>query len=120
MFCLGMLLLVGIGCANARLVSVDRDGGVIAVPSRSSRHLRKAEEIMARESPNGYEIVKEGEQSAGPPIEHRQTSTDTRGSQVLSAMHIAPINQRTTETTTFEERKEWWIWFKKKSAVSGP
>lgn len=113
-FSLSLIIFAGIGCASARLVSVDREGGVIAVPSRSSRHLRKAEQLMAREAPNGFEIVKEGETAVGPPIEHVQTSTDTRGSQVLSALHVAPINQQTTQTTTYEERKEWWIWFKKK------
>lgn len=111
---IALLLLAGLGCASARLVSVDREGGVVAIPNRSPRHMRKAMELMARESPGGYVIDKEGEMDAGPPIEHVQTSTDTRGSQVLSALHIAPINQQTTETRIFEQRKEWWIWFKKK------
>lgn len=113
-FAFGLLFLTAVGCASARLVSIDQEGGVVAVPTPSSRNMRKAQEIMARQAPNGFTIVKEGETDAGPPIERVHTSTDTHGSQVLSAMHLAPINQQTTQTTTYEQRKEWWIWFKKK------
>src|SRR5262249_7797745 len=42
------------------------------------------------------------------------TTTDRTGSPLLAALHIDPMNERSNQTTSYEDRKEWRIYFQAK------
>jgi hypothetical protein len=120
------LAVISCGCAGtARLVSLDSGGGVVAVPENSNRwpsfYRKQAEELMKANCPDGYTIVKEEEVVVGQ-TQHTHTTTDRSGSPLLAALHIDPINENSNQTTSYEDRKEWRIYYQAKgvSAAAGP
>ena len=63
-------LLVGLGgCASARYVAVDADGGIVAIPNNTNcwptYNRKAAEELMRQKCPQGYVIDREGEAVVG-------------------------------------------------------
>ena len=58
------VLLAVCGCTQARYVMTDQYGGVVAIPNNSnswpSYNRKHAEELMARQCPQGYVIEQEG------------------------------------------------------------
>jgi len=115
------------GCAgSARLVARDSNSGIVAVPENSNRwptfYRKHAEEMMQANCPEGYTITREEEVVIGQ-TQHTLTSTDRTGSPLLAALHIDPINERSNQTTSYEDRKEWRIYFQGKGAepaATGP
>jgi hypothetical protein len=109
------------GCASpARLVSYDAGGGVVAIPNNSDAwptyNRRHAEELMRAKFPGGYVIEKEEEVVVGQ-TQHTFTNTQRSGDATLAALHIAPVNENTNQTTSVEDQKEWRIYFR---AAAGP
>ena len=129
----GQLIVAGIFCAlvafcggcagSARLVARDNSGGIVAVPENSNRwptfYRKHAEELMQANCPDGYTITKEEEVVVGQ-IQYTHTTTDRTGSPFLAALHIDPINERSNQTTSYEDRKEWRIYFQAKGAEPVP
>jgi hypothetical protein len=114
-------LTICCGCANhARLVERDNTGGIVAVPENSNRwpsyNRKHAEELMRANCPQGYTIVKEEEVVVGQ-TQHTQTNTDRSGSQVLAALHIDPVNEKTNQTTFYDDKKEWRIYYQANGAT---
>jgi hypothetical protein len=112
------LAVISCGCAGtARLVSRDSNSGVVAVPENSNRwpsfYRKHAEELMKANCPDGYTIVKEEEVVVGQ-TQHTHTTTDRSGSPLLAALHIDPINENSNQTTSYDDRKEWRIYYQAK------
>lgn len=100
------LLLALVGCAGPRFVSIDANGGCVAVPDDSDGwpyyYHTSAEKLIRDKCPNGYRILKEEEVVVG-----KHTTTN--------AQRNTKNNQQTeTDTTEVRDRTEWRIWFEKK------
>lgn len=114
-----ILLLLSCGCQSARIVSKSDTEGVIAIPANSNSwpfHYRaKAEELLSRECPEGYEIVLEEEFVTG-----QSTTTDesdeNRTQQITKNASVSFDTSRTTSTTS--NVTEWRIHYRKKSDTS--
>lgn len=103
------------GCNAARFVNVAPGEGVVAIPCNSDTwpyyHRSRAEELMAKHCPQGYEVVREEEVVTGT-TEHTHTNVEKTGNPLLAAVHIAPVNERTNQTTTYQNQTEWRIFFR--------
>ena len=70
---LGSLILLTVfgvtGCATARVVSKDAEGGIVAIPENSNgwpcRYRDKALELVKQDCPHGYVVLKEEEVPTG-------------------------------------------------------
>jgi hypothetical protein len=119
------ILLAGLsGCCNARLVSLDQNGGVVAIPSNTNfwptYYRDKAEALIAQKCPEGYQIEREEEFVVGTTHIVR-TNTEKTGDPLLAALKIAPIEEQTTQTTSSTDQTEWRIWFQaNKASPAGP
>ena len=117
------------GCNNARMVRWDAASqvGVVAIPHNDNswpdKNREHAEELMKQSCPHGYQIVGEEEVVVGQ-VTHTHVNTDRTGDPTLAALHIAPVQTRTNETTSTEDKKEWRITFRSNDApapiVTGP
>lgn len=135
-----------VGCASPRLVRVDKDGGVVAIPSNTNvwptYYRDKAEAMLRQKCPGGYEIVREEEVVTGR-VEHTDTRTQTeqnptllvggtdgettrgsrstRSSDSFGAMAIplGPTEQKTQQTTQSQDVTEWRITYRAKPPAGG-
>ena len=108
------------GCNSARLVTVEKTGGVVAIPNNTnnwpSYNRQHAEELMqANCSGGGYVIDREEEFVTGT-TQFVNTTTNTKGDRVLAALQIAPVTQESQQQTTTQNHTEWRIWFNKVNA----
>ena len=118
---LGSLLALGMGCSHARLVEIHSDGGgVFAVPDNTNSwpnyNHKHAEELMARQCPQGYVIDRESEIVVGQ-VAHTDTETEQHKVPVLTSIGLAPAKLETQQTTSYVDQKEWRIWFHPKGAM---
>jgi hypothetical protein len=135
----GLLNLAG--CAKARFVENGQGYGVVAIPSNSNSwpnyYRNQAEALIREKCPNGYEIVREEETVTGQ-TKHTDTHTETHpppsfvlggsesdtnkgknGDQKSSsfagvAIPLGKTDQKSHETTTFDDRTEWRISYRAK------
>src|SRR5260221_4038261 len=115
---LGWIATMGLGCAHARVVERHEDGsGVVAIPDNTnswpSRNHRRAEQLIAQQCPTGYIIEREQEVSVGP-IADTHTNTSTHSVPVLTPLGLAPSTADTQQTTSYQDVKEWRIWYRPK------
>lgn len=114
-------VVLGMGCTSARIVERDplAKRAVVAIPDNTnswpSRHRRRAEEMMAKEFPNGYVIEREQEVVTNQ-ITHTNSNTERHGVPVLSAVGLGPTFEDRATTTSTTDVKEWRIWFRAKDA----
>src|SRR5258708_4542779 len=112
-----LISIVLCGCGHARYVTLDANGGVVAIPTNTDEwpcHYRvKAEEMMKMKCPQGYVIEREEEVVVGT-TRQTDTHTDTTGHPLLAALQVAPITEKTQETTSYHDQSEWRIWFRAK------
>jgi hypothetical protein len=118
------VLLLGLsGCCTARFVSVDGTSAVVAIPDDSNTwptyNRQHAEELMQQKFPQGYVIDHEEEVVTGT-IEQTRTNTQTRGSPILAALKVAPIEEETNRSTAYIHQKEWRIWCHAQDAPAPP
>ena len=92
-------------------------GGVIAIPANSDtwpfHYRRKAEEILARECPQGYEIELEEEYVTGQTT---STNVDEQNRSQQIAKHASLSVDSTHTTSTTANVTEWRIHYRKKSS----
>ncbi len=120
-----LLLAAGLaGCAQPRFVAQDPEGGVIAMPSNTDywpTHFRtKAEAMMARKCPQGYQIEHEEEVVVGQSTTGRE-STDTQTRDIPGRKNRSDLQLTTAETTrsqTTRDLTEYRITFRAKTAAS--
>lgn len=143
----GLFLLLALGpavlagCSSARYVYVDKEGGVVAIPRNSNAwpgyHRDRAEELIRRRCPGGYEIVKEEEVVTGQVVrtdsltdvheapavvvggvEGQAVTRDKRAaySETFSnvAVPLGPTQQLTRQTTQASDVTEWRIYYRAK------
>jgi hypothetical protein len=115
-------VVFGMGCAGARIVQRNPDGGIVAIPENTNswpyHYHRKAEELMAKHCPGGYVIEREEEFVTGQ-VTHTNTNTERHGVPVLSAVGLGPTYEDQATTTSATDVKEWRIWFRAKDAPPG-
>ncbi len=115
-------LALGLGCNHARIVELHSDGGgIVAIPDNSNawpnRNFNRAEELMAKQCPQGYVIERQGETVIGQ-VAHTNTETQQHKVPVLTALGLAPPKLESQQTTSYEDQKEWRIWFRPKDATA--
>lgn len=123
-----LIALIGMptlaGCANARYVQVDRETGVIAMPANTNCfptfYRSHAEALMREKCPAGYEVVHEEEFVVGQEA-HTHSETESHPPPTVSlggvasvALPVGPNEERTRETTKYENVTEWRIYYRAK------
>lgn len=58
------------GCASARYIVKEADGGIVAIPANSERNREKAVDLMQQHFPAGYVIEREEETVIGQTTHH--------------------------------------------------
>lgn len=134
-------LLSFTGCQSARYVHVTPEGGVVAIPENTnnwpSYHRDKAEALIKKNCPNGFDIVTERETVVGQ-VTRTNSQTDTedaptlllggrektatkkgdieRASEGLAgvAVPIGETRQTTEQTVTSRDVTEWRITYRRK------
>jgi hypothetical protein len=111
------------GCTSARYVTLEPNGGVVAIPDNSNSwptHNRdKAEALMRQKCPQGYVIEREGEVVTGT-TEHTETHTARSGDPILATPRVARVDETVSQDTTHHDKTEWRIWFRAKDAPPAP
>jgi hypothetical protein len=106
------------GCANpARYVARESNGGVIAIPNNTnswpSYHRKRADELMLKHFPDGYEIVREEEAVVGQ-VTTNNVQSNTQ--QKPTGNPFLQEEQTTTSTTTAtSDRTEYRIYYRPRS-----
>jgi hypothetical protein len=112
---LGLAILVMSGCSNsARLVSSDSLGGCVAVANNSDSwpnyNITKAKELMNKECPKGYRIIRQEEVPIGQEVVHN-TQRETKDVPLVKG--VSAQIQQTRNTTEVHTRTEYRIWYEK-------
>lgn len=110
------------GCASARFIQVEREGGVIALPENSNvwptYYRDKAAAMMREKCPSGYEIVREEEVVTGQTAQvNTQTTTTPPPDLVLGGVVAIPMGEaehHTQQTTQYRDMTEWRIHYRAK------
>jgi hypothetical protein len=102
------------GCSSARYVSIEPNGGIVAIPSNTNSwpdyNRKNAEELMKEKCPQGFVIDREQEVVIGT-TEHTDVNTEKTGAPLLAALKVSPVEEKRTEKTYRTDRTEWRIWF---------
>src|SRR5688572_3683947 len=102
--CLATLTLTG--CSNARLVDCTPDGGCVAIQSNTdswpSYNMTKARELMSKECPNGYTIVKQAEVVVGQTTTNN-TTQNTKEVPLVKGL-VLDVQQTTQNTTEVRDQ----------------
>ena len=94
------VLLLG-GCATARLVLVEPGGGAVAIHRNTPQNREQALELIARQCPRGYDIVREEEVVTGATVTREYDTELDRSFEEL----------RTRERERVRRDVEWRITF---------
>jgi hypothetical protein len=110
--------LVVCGCSHARLVQVNQDDAVVAIPNKTNSwptyNRKSAEELMQQQFPEGYVIDHEGEVAIG---QHTTENVQGNNHSVASVVFGLANETRTTESHNYYE---WQIHFHRKGAAPAP
>jgi hypothetical protein len=111
------------GCGtSARYVTTTSNSGVVAIPGNSnswpSYYHNQAEELIKAKCGANYVIELEEEFVTGT-TQHTTSTTDTTGDPLLAAVRIAPVTQRNSQSTTFNNQTEWRIYYRRTDAPNG-
>ena len=128
-----------VGCAKARHVEVNQQGGVVAIPSNTNSwpnyYRNQAEELISQNCPDGYEIVQEEEFVTGQVArKNSRTKTERAPRLDLGRFHndaeesdgnttslaglsipLGKTRQETNETTRYTDVTEYRIYYRPKS-----
>lgn len=115
---LGMALVAAhqTGCASARYVQRDTEGGVVAIPDKSnawpSYNRNKAEELIREHVGTDYEVVEEWAAKTDPPPKpERNAATNT-------PLIVLPSEGPWNATGQLVEATEWRIRYRKRTPGS--
>ena len=112
---IGTVFLMIAGCSTARLVSATPDGGCVAVADSSDSwptyNMSKAREIMSKQCPTGYSIVRQEEFVVGQTTVNN-TQQDTKEVPLMKGLAV-DIQKTTRNTTEVRDQTEWHIWYQK-------
>lgn len=114
----GLLGLAAVGCANARYIQKDADGGVIAMPADNHWNRKKAVELMREHVGPGYLVVEEKEVVTGRQTTNHSDTQNELG--VHSTVPVLPANKQITTTTTTRDLTEWHIVYRRGGTPSLP
>lgn len=107
---LALVVLLATGCTHARYVMKDQWGGVVAIPSNSNNwpsfNRKHAEELIARQCPQGFVIEGESEVVVGQESQV-QTATDP--------FIMSPLGSE-TQLVSRRNITEWHIRYRAKDA----
>ncbi len=108
------------GCSTeARYVTVNNSGGVVAIPSDTNdwpTHYRKqAEDLMQARCPGGYVIEDQGPYI----ISSHHTTSATSGDPMQAAPPGTPMAQRNRDGSIYSDKTEWRIYFRRVDAPPG-
>ena len=110
---IGVLMLAG--CSSARLVDTTPDGGCVAIADNSdswpSYNMTKARDLMNKQCPGGYKIVRQKEFVTGQTTTNN-TEQDTKEVPLVKGL-VVDVKQSTRNTTTVRDQTEWRIWYQK-------
>ena len=112
----GWALVLG-GCSNnARLVSTTSSAGVVAVADNSDSwpnyNRSKAMELIKKQCPSGYTILKEEETVVGQTTTN-STQNNTKEVPLMKGVAV-DIQQTSHNTTSVRDQTEWRIWYQKR------
>lgn len=121
------------GCHSARYVEKGPDEGIVAIPVDNDGNRKKAEELMSRHFPGGYEIVFEEEVTTGSVTRHHNHSNSHQSgakAKIQQAGHeqVLKINPQHSSThghasSITTDKTEWRIRYRRKRGAprhSGP
>ena len=103
------LLLAG-GCASARHIMKDADGGIVAIPANSERNREKAIELMEHHLPEGYVIEREEETVIGQTT-HQQVD---HGATIEGDEKRSSESGQTRATATTVPNTEYRIFYRRR------
>ena len=111
----GLTVLMAAGCTSPRLVSQDTRGGCVAIADSSdiwpSYNMTKAKDLINKQCPTGYTIVKQQEVVVG---QQTTNSTERNSQEVPIAKGVAvDVQQTTRNTSTTRDQTEYRIWYQK-------
>lgn len=111
----GLVVLMMTGCSSARLVSSSGSGGCVAVSDSSDRwpsyNMSKARELMSKQCPGGYKVIREEEVVVGQTTTNN-TQRDTTEMPIVKGL-VNGVQETTRQSTEVHDRTEWRIWFQK-------
>ncbi|HYT93750.1 MAG TPA: hypothetical protein VEL76_33835 [Gemmataceae bacterium] len=120
-----LLLVCGLGgCGTARQITVTSDGGCIAIPENSdvwpTNYRTKAIELMKKQCPQGYVIVREEEVVTGK-VRTDSEATDTQTQDVSSRRrpNATLTTTSTSHTSAVRDQTEYRIYYQKTGASTG-
>ena len=102
-------LVLASGCAAARHIVKDADGGIVAIPSNSERNREKAIELMEQHFPGGYVIEREEETVIAQTTHHQ---VDHGATIEGEAKHTTESSQ-TRSTATTVPNTEYRIFYRR-------
>ena len=68
-------LLLAVGCGRARMVMIEKNGGVVAVPDSSKMHLEEAMALMRENCRGEVDIYRQEEVPAGSRVTDETTTS---------------------------------------------
>ncbi len=102
------------GCSNARMLNSTPTGGCVAVANNSdswpSYNMTKAKELMSKQCPKGYRIIREEEVVTGQDVVNN-TQRETKDVPLVKG--VSAQVQQTRNTTEVRDRTEYRIWYEK-------
>ncbi len=105
-----------LGCSSARMISMDANGGCVAVADNSdvwpSYNISKAHELIKKQCPGDYEIFKQEEVVVGQTTT-RNRERNTKEVPLVKGV-VLDVQENQRDTTTVSDRTEWRIWYRRK------
>ncbi|MBI1830207.1 MAG: hypothetical protein HYR84_02005 [Planctomycetes bacterium] len=116
-FCAWLALLAAVtltGCSSARIVNKTADGGCVAIAddtnSWPSYNRTKALDLISKECPSGYKIIREERFVTGQTVSNN-TTRDSRETQLVKG--VSAVQTTTQRTTDVSDKTEYRIWYQK-------
>ncbi|MBM3992970.1 MAG: hypothetical protein FJ303_02270 [Planctomycetes bacterium] len=102
------------GCSSARIINKTADGGCVAISENSdawpSYNRTKALDLIGKECPKGYKIIREEEFVTGQTVSNN-TTRDTRETPLVKG--VSATQTTTQRTTDVRDKTEYRIWYQK-------
>ena len=94
-------LLLAVGCGRARMVVIEKDGGVVAVPDSSKMHMEEAMALMRENCRGEVDVYRQEE----VPVGSRVTDETTTSRNIFDEIE-------TTREYRVRRKYEWRIFYR--------